>query len=891
MPAAEPHREHGAEQPSLRRAGSTTLWIGVAFASALSLLLAVALFNATRLGEARELGAQRLQVRQLLLDAKNLFSALQDAETGQRGYLLTGDESYLEPYATGVAAVARYRASIAQSNSRAQMPTFDLQGVAPRIDEKLSVLDEAIQARRRGDAAAALAIVRTGRGKQTMDQIREIIGAQMSTIEKALDLRVARNAERLRQAEAALYAGQLAAMAMIAGAFVWLRREVGLRNQALLLLQREHERVEHQVVERTAALRHSVETLRSSEAFVRAIGDNLPGGALYSLSLNDQGRPRFVYVSAGVERINGITPAAMLADAGVFYSQVIEEDRPGLLAERKRANRDGDVFQHEARLRRPDGELRWCLLTSAVRAAPDGTLLWDGIELDITERKRHEAERDAALRDAQVSEERLRLATEASNIGLWEWKPHERRIYFSPTAKRQLGYEGSDGFDSVEHWHELVHPDDHADTLRRIAATSHAPWPPYENEYRVRHRDGTYRWFRARGSMLLDGAGVPLRLLGVIEDVTELRQARKERERLHEQQLAARAEADAAHARVAQVLDSVSDAFVALDRQWRFVFVNQRAGKVFERDSAELIGREVWPELPAGAAEAFRPGFEQAMAERVFVFCEVYDTAHERWFENRIHPSEDGISVFFHDISDRKRAEIALRTTEQQLHELLAQSRRDQERERIRIARQIHDELGQQLTGVKMDLRWIERQLSEPGHVPELNPLLDRAVAASALNDEIIASVQRIAAELRPTVLDHLGLAAALRQRAREFEERSGVRCSVRASRPEPRLAPGIETELFYIVQEALTNVARHAQATQVEIEIDTAQGATVVTVCDDGVGIEPGTIEGRRSLGLLGMRERASQCGGSLHVVRVRPRGTRVSVRVPAELAQAVTP
>ncbi len=317
---------------------------------------------------------------------------------------------------------------------------------------------------------------------------------------------------------------------------------------------------------------------------MRAIGDNLPGGVLYPLGLDENRKPTFHYISEGVERINGVSAQAIVANAQTFFDQVLEEDRPGLLAERERANRPGHVFRHEARVRRPDGEVRWCPSTQAARGCRRHAALgW------------HRAGHHRAAPghgELRVSEERLRLATEASNVGLWEWIPGSREISLRPPAKkRQLGFEGQESFENVDAWYELVHPDYRADTVRRVNATTHAPWPPHQNEYRVRHRDGAYRWFRARGAMSLDDQGQPLRLLGVIDDVTALREGQQERERLLEQQLAARAEADAAKARVLQVIESVSDAFVAVDRQWGFTFINRRAAQTFAQPPANRSAR------------------------------------------------------------------------------------------------------------------------------------------------------------------------------------------------------------------------------------------------------------------------------------------------------------
>ena len=240
------------------------------------------------------------------------------------------------------------------------------------------------------------------------------------------------------------------------------------------------------------------------------------------------------------------------------------------------------------------------------------------------------------------------------------------------------------------------------------------------------------------------------------------------------------------------------------------------------------------------------------------------------------------------DITERKRAEQKQAELREQLRALLARLQRAQEAERMRVAREIHDELGQLLTGLKMDVRWLERRLSAPGLPPELNPLLDRAVAASELADATIAAVQKIAAELRPGTLDQLGLAAALAERARRFEERSGVPCTVTVSESGGPLSPEVATELFYICQEALTNVARHAQAKSVAIHLRTDSETVLLEVHDDGVGMGEADLNAGHSLGLLGMKERVRHCQGAIDFQRGEPGGTRITVRIPRAGAAA---
>jgi two-component system sensor histidine kinase UhpB len=234
------------------------------------------------------------------------------------------------------------------------------------------------------------------------------------------------------------------------------------------------------------------------------------------------------------------------------------------------------------------------------------------------------------------------------------------------------------------------------------------------------------------------------------------------------------------------------------------------------------------------------------------------------------------------DISERRKAEEALRNSRRQLRALSARLQSAREEERTKVAREIHDELGQVLTALKLNLDWLERKIGEREHDRSLNPLLDRVVESGEMIQSAILTVQRIATELRPGVLDHLGLAAALQQEAHRFQQRSGIVCELQLP-PDPLDVPReTSTAIFRICQEALTNVVRHAQATKVRIALVGNHDHVVLQVEDNGRGIRPDAMGDATSLGLLGMRERASVLGGQVAIEPITPAGSRVTLRVP---------
>lgn len=230
----------------------------------------------------------------------------------------------------------------------------------------------------------------------------------------------------------------------------------------------------------------------------------------------------------------------------------------------------------------------------------------------------------------------------------------------------------------------------------------------------------------------------------------------------------------------------------------------------------------------------------------------------------------------FTDITERKQAEERLRVFNEQLRALTGRLQSVREEERTVIAREIHDELGQTLTGLKMDLFWLEKRL------PKREELVDKTRSMMKLIDSTIQTVRKISTELRPGILDDLGLIAAIEWQAKDFENRTGIKCKFVSNLEEVELDQDRSTAMFRILQETLTNVFRHAKAAEVKVDMEAGQDHLLMKVADNGIGIRERDVLNPKSFGLLGMRERAHLFGGGVDIKGEHGKGTTVTVKIP---------
>jgi PAS domain S-box-containing protein len=376
-----------------------------------------------------------------------------------------------------------------------------------------------------------------------------------------------------------------------------------------------------------------------------------------------------------------------------------------------------------------------------------------------------------------------------------------------------------------------------------------------------------------------DGRDIPLELTSAVTtfnnskaNVAYIRDI-SERKRIEEQ-------LRKSEERFRSTMDEMEEPCLILAFDYRVVYANRACAEYARMEPEEMQGKPIEEIFSETDHTAWFETMRNCMRERLSDSTQYAYTHPKRgkvWLEQHIQPIPEGLFLISQDITTCHLSQNTLKRSREQLRRLSMHLETAREKERQTVAAEIHDELGQLLTAIKMDAVMLGNKLP-----PDQAALIARTNSMRELVDITIATVKRISAELRPHLLDNLGLAAAIEWQVKQVEDSSGISCRFVSKPPDMVLENSISAGLFRVCQEALTNAVRHSGANLISINLSRYAHTVRLVVKDDGRGIAGDEMEDQKAFGIIGMRERIHSLGGVLRIKGESGKGTTISVSIP---------
>lgn len=559
--------------------------------------------------------------------------------------------------------------------------------------------------------------------------------------------------------------------------------------------------------------------------------------------------------SPNLELIHGLAPGDFGGTFEEFLKHIHAEDRE-LVAQKIARTVEQQTEHHiEYRTVFPDGTIHWVEGRGRVILGVKGKpVRMVGVCMDTTDQVRIQQE-------LQESERRFRQLAENIRESFWIADADSTKVlYVSPAFEEIWGRPVQTVYENAGSWIDAVHPQD-LDRVR-TALIQQRQGQCTRVEYRIIRPNGSIRWICDRGFPIRNEEGHVYRRVGVAEDITEQRQAGEQLQEREE--------------RFRSLVESANEAVILADEQLNVLFWNRAAQAIFGYDDAEALGKPVTFLIPGRYRDAHLRGWnrfietgESRLLGKVVELSGLRKDGVEIPISVSLFTWKAGDKNFFGtvigDISERKRAEARMMSA--------------QEEERRRLSLELHDQIGQAMTGLIMNLEAVSFE-------PAASPFRLQLEEGLALARQILQQVRSLSLELRPALLDQFGLADALEWYLDRLAQKAGFTFQLCKPTGELSLSPEVRTACFRVAQEALTNVARHAKAKHVQVELRQDASEMEIKIRDDGIGFDvaaarAGALAGK-SLGLLGMAERVSLLGGHFKAVSAPGSGTRITASFP---------
>jgi PAS domain S-box-containing protein len=563
------------------------------------------------------------------------------------------------------------------------------------------------------------------------------------------------------------------------------------------------------------------------------------------------------------QQLYGLTMEDPVPIKAEWVSRIHPEDRYRILKMQDDAlTSDTNVFISEYRFRAGKGtEYKYifdrCYITRNEEGEP---ILMTGSMMDITERK---------LAEEKIihSNERFELIAKTTNDAVWETDLETGVSWGNEMHQMMYGLTLENEIPNFEEWKLHLHPDDRdwvVKSLHDALASADNTWI---TEYRFVKSLGEIVTIYDRTYIVRNSQGKPVRMMGSMMDITERKKAEDALLQSEE--------------KYRTLVEQATDGIFIADHTGKFIIVNSAAVKLSKYTEEELANLTIYDLADPEEIKTNPFKFEEMKSElgaRSERKLKRKDGSIVDIEINAKFLSDGRFLAFIRDITERKKSENELNSSYRAIRKLTSHLQNAREEERTHIAREIHDELGQQLTVLKMDVSWLIKKIKQF----ENQQLNNKAAEIVQMLNDTVNTIRRISSDLRPVLLDDLGLAAAIEWHLSEFGKRSGIKTEFFTLESTIEIPRAIATGLFRIYQESITNIARHAEATEVMVELFIEDRVVTMAIADNGKGFDVTSIGRKKTLGVLGMQERTVMMGGTFRIKRNPAKGMKVEVHVP---------
>ena len=482
-----------------------------------------------------------------------------------------------------------------------------------------------------------------------------------------------------------------------------------------------------------------------------------------------------------------------------------------------------------------------------------------------------EKERQRKLVESAIitANERFEMLAQATNDVIWDWDLINNKFWWNNNYYSHFGYTAENVNPDLTAWRKGIHAEDQERIISGIHQAIDSGENSWADEYRYLKQNGEVMHIYDRSFILRNAENKAYRIIGSVQDLTAYKKVQEEI--IREKNLSD------------SIINSLPGIFYLYDKTGRFIRWNRNFETVSEYSYQEVS--KMHP------LDFFTEDEKDLLTEKI---GNVFISGEDNVQANFLTKSGRTIPYYFTgivinyeqetclmgvgiDFSEKVKAHEALRQTTEKLQQLTAHLLQIREEERKRIGREIHDELGQQLTAIKMDIAWIDKKIPE-----ESDALKSKLKNVIQLLDGSNQSIRRILSELRPSILDEHGLPEALEWLSRRFTENTGINATFTSNFPRIKLSEAVNTCVYRIYQEALTNITRYAKATQVTAMLTLNNDLLHFEVEDNGIGFDLHAQPPKKSFGLLGIKERAGGVGGNFHIISEPGAGTKIIIEIP---------